>query len=150
MQTDIASPKFLRGHNNVKKTEGSLSIAIGMLPLPPFDEFSATENILMRFNGDYLQTRAHVDKYPHLSFWILIHIGDLYTPQTLPIEPNGFPGTAYAGFMADKLYEGTHGQLEYAFDDATQILKGKLHFDASPYRFTGGEFTFYGSNLAVR
>ncbi|WPN98187.1 hypothetical protein [Pseudomonas sp. MUP55] len=150
MQKTTASPKFLHGHHNATKTKGSLSIAIGMIPLPPFEKFSATENILMRYNEDYLEVRAYVDDYPHLSFWILIHTDDLYDAQTLPVQPDGIPGTAYAGFMANELYNGNQGQLVYCYDEATQVLEGTLHFDASPYRFTGGKFRIKGLNPPVR
>lgn len=150
MHKHIASPKWLNRHHHDQTTKGSLSIAIAMIPLPPFDEFCATEDIRMGFNGEHLEVRVHVDPYPHLSFWIYIHTSDLYDKRTLPIAPHGLPGTAYAGFLADKLYDGTEGQLIYAYNETTEELKGSLHFDASPYRFTEGEFRIKGLNPPIR
>lgn len=149
MQTYIAPPKWLHRHHHNQRTKGILDISIAMIPLPPFEKFRATVDMRMRFNGEYLEIRALVDRYFHLAFWIYIHTSDLYDQTTLPIAPDGLPGTAYAGFFADQLYDSTHGQLIYSYNEATEEFKGSLHFDAWPYRFTDGEFRIKGLNPPI-
>jgi hypothetical protein len=150
MLKNQTTPSWLRKPHRAAHSEGELTIKIAMDPLPPFDEFRATKEVMMRFNGEHLEVIARVDNYPHLIFWVYIHFDDLYTPSILPIEPTGDPGSAYAAFFADKTYAGTTGQLEFSFDEKSETLTATLEFLAPPYRFTCGQLHIKGLNPPVK
>ncbi|MDR9874789.1 hypothetical protein RJC98_06340 [Pseudomonas allii] len=150
MKTFAKCPGFIRNGPTTPNSTGYLKTDISMLPLPPFNTFKATKNLTMRFNGDHLEVVATVDMYPHLRFYIYIHKDDLHNEGTLPIDPSGLPGTAYAGFIADKLYDGTKGELSFCYHGREGRLDATLHFEAAPYRFSDGVFEITGLEPPVK